>query len=108
MLRADRMGTDHGFPGNRSEPARQGEKPWSVPTPKAARIRDAAIVAVLLAGLAAAGCSWEQAYYAAQTWQRNECNRKVDAGDRERCLAQTATSYEGYRQQREATPPPPK
>jgi hypothetical protein len=71
-------------------------------------MRIAATALALLAGLAAAGCSWEQAYYAAQTWQRNECQRKVDAGERERCLAQTATSYEGYRRQREATPPPSK
>jgi hypothetical protein len=61
-----------------------------------------------LAGLAVAGCSWEQAYYATREWQRNECNRRVDAVERERCLAQTTTSYDSYRQQREASQPPQK
>ena len=53
----------------------------------------AAIVAVLAL---VTGCTWQQAYSSAQMWQRNACDRRVDQYERERCLANTTTSYDDY------------
>lgn len=44
-------------------------------------------------------CSTQQAYGAAQAWQRNECFKINDAQERGRCLASTSTSYEDYKRQ---------
>lgn len=60
----------------------------------------AALAGLLLASLVA-GCSTRQAYDSAQGWQRNACNRIVDAIERERCVAATVTSYDDYRRQRD-------
>lgn len=57
------------------------------------------VAATLLSALAVSACSWEQAYYATQTWQRNECSRLPDASERERCLSRNNASYGTYRQQ---------
>ena len=48
---------------------------------------------------ALAGCSAQQAYYSAQGYERNQCERMLDQGARERCLASAATSYDEYRRQ---------
>jgi hypothetical protein len=61
--------------------------------------RGPCLAAVVLIALALPACSWEQAYYATQTWQRNECNRLPDAGERERCMNRNTTPYGAYRQQ---------
>jgi hypothetical protein len=45
------------------------------------------------------GCSIEQAYYTAQGWQRNQCNKIPDKADFDRCMSQSQTSYESYEQQ---------
>ena len=50
----------------------------------------------------AAGCTWQQAYSASQTWQRNACNRLVEQTERERCLSNANMSYDDYRRQVEA------
>lgn len=47
----------------------------------------------------ASGCTWQQAYSAGQEWQRNACNRLVEAIERERCLSSANLSYEDYRRQ---------
>ncbi len=47
------------------------------------------------------GCSSQQAYHSGQAWQRNECNKIIDAQERSRCLASTSTSYEEYQRQAE-------
>ena len=57
-------------------------------------------LAVLLALLMSA-CSAEQAYYAGQTWQQNECNKIVDREQRDRCLSRAGGSYESYMRQTE-------
>ncbi len=49
----------------------------------------------------ASGCSWQQAYSAAQGWQRNQCYRLVEQTERERCLNNTNMPYEDYRRQSE-------
>jgi hypothetical protein len=51
----------------------------------------------------ASGCTWQQAYSAGQTWQRNACNRIVERIERERCLSNASMSYEEYRRQTEVT-----
>ena len=50
---------------------------------------------------AAPGCSWQQAYYASQTWQRNACQKLVESIERERCLAGAGLSYDDYRRRSE-------
>ncbi len=51
----------------------------------------------------ASGCTWQQAYSAGQTWQRNACNRLVEQTERERCLSNANMTYEEYRRQTEGT-----
>jgi hypothetical protein len=50
----------------------------------------------------ATGCSWQQAYSAGQTWQRNACNKLVEQTERDRCLSNANLSYDDYRRQSEA------
>jgi hypothetical protein len=66
---------------------------------RAGVLRGPCVVAAVLVSLAAPACSWEQAYYATQTWQRNECSKLPDAGERERCANRNSASYGTYRQQ---------
>ena len=54
----------------------------------------------------ASGCTWQQAYSAGQTWQRNACSKLPDQGERDRCLGNTAMSYDDYRRQSEAAKKP--
>jgi len=62
-----------------------------------------------LIGVAAAilsvapGCTWQQAYFVGQQWQRNACNRLVEQTERERCLSNANMPYEDYRRQTDAT-----
>ncbi len=53
----------------------------------------------------AAGCSSRQLYDSAQGWQRNECHRMQDPGERGKCLSSTSTSYDDYRRQSEGVKP---
>jgi hypothetical protein len=47
----------------------------------------------------ATGCSSRQLYDSAQGWQRNECHRMQDPGERSKCLSSTSTSYDEFRRQ---------
>jgi hypothetical protein len=60
--------------------------------------RLAVLLAIVVLPLAC-GCTWQQAYYSAQGWQRNMCNRVVEQTERERCLNSASMSYEDYRRQ---------
>jgi hypothetical protein len=62
------------------------------------------LIAAIAAAVAliTAGCSSEQVYGAAQTWQRNECYKINDAAERQRCLASNSRSYDDYQRQAEA------
>lgn len=62
-------------------------------------LRGAWLLSALMVALAVSSCSWEQAYYATQTWQRNECARLPDAGERERCQSRNSASYDAYRRE---------
>ncbi|MFZ2648987.1 MAG: hypothetical protein WA210_02675 [Burkholderiaceae bacterium] len=70
----------------------------SVPSPH--HLFSLALV-LCLAGLVQA-CSTQQAYGAGQAWQRQECNKIIDAQERGRCMASTNTSYDEYKRQAEA------
>lgn len=59
-------------------------------------LKFAAIGAALLAG-----CSTQQAYYSAQQHERNQCERMLDQGARERCLANAGASYDDYKRSAE-------
>ena len=51
--------------------------------------------------LAVVGCSTEQSYNAVNGWQKNECYKRVDSADREKCLKHADTDYDDYRKQTE-------
>jgi hypothetical protein len=71
--------------------------PWPLP----------AAVVIACSSLGLGACSSQQAYGAAQAWQRNECFKINDAQERSRCLASTSTSYEDYKRQADAARKPP-
>ena len=48
------------------------------------------------------GCSRQQAFLAAQGWQRNQCYRLPEQTDRERCLAKASMSYDDYKRNTQA------
>ena len=52
--------------------------------------------------LVASGCTWQQAYYVGQAWQRSSCTRFVEQTERDRCLGNANMSYEDYRRQVDA------
>ena len=54
---------------------------------------------ILLAVLALAGCSGEQAYSAGQNWQRNQCARTPDRAEYDRCMADANRSYGSYKRE---------
>jgi len=49
----------------------------------------------------ASGCTWQQAYFSAQGWQRNACYRVPDESERARCLSNANMSYDDYRHKSE-------
>lgn len=53
--------------------------------------------------LAAAGCSWQQGYYAGQGWQMNQCQRHAETGARSRCESSAKGTYDEYRRVRQDT-----
>jgi hypothetical protein len=56
-------------------------------------------IAVLIALGAAAGCSSQQMYASGQNYQRNQCERLPDMGERQRCLEKANMSYEEYKRE---------
>ena len=61
------------------------------------RILTAVIVAHTLT--VATGCATNQLYSTGQAWQRNQCTRRVEQQERERCMANAGASYETYKKQ---------
>ena len=57
----------------------------------------------LLATSSLPGCSSQQLYNTGQAWQRNECNKIVDAQEWNRCMASSNTSYDDYKRQAQDT-----
>ena len=64
------------------------------------RVRWFAIGLGVLCGLSA--CSARQGYASAQSWQRNQCSKIVDAQARIQCLRDADASYEDYQKAVEA------
>ena len=60
-------------------------------------------IAFLVALGAAAGCTSQQRYESGQGYQRNQCERLPDMGERQRCLEKANMSYEEYRKESQAT-----
>ncbi|KIF79829.1 hypothetical protein TSA66_01665 [Noviherbaspirillum autotrophicum] len=52
--------------------------------------------------LFASGCTTSTAYLSLQEMQRDACEKNSDMQERQRCRAQANTSYDDYKQQREA------
>jgi hypothetical protein len=50
-------------------------------------------------------CTSDQRYGAVQAWQRQNCQKIQDAGERRRCLQQADTDRDRYEQQRESLSP---
>jgi uncharacterized protein YxeA len=46
-------------------------------------------------------CSSQQAFNAASTWQRNECNKITESTQRQKCMDGVNTSYDDYKRQSE-------
>ena len=65
-------------------------------------LRVIGLIGVAALMLSVTGCTWQQAYSASQTFQRNACNRLVEQTERERCLSNTNMTYDNYRRQTEA------
>lgn len=63
-----------------------------------------AAVAAMAALATLAACSSQQLYEAGQGWQRQECEKILDAQERGRCIAATRNSYDSYKRQSEAKP----
>lgn len=59
------------------------------------------ILMALLVVLSPSACTTEQAYYTAQGWKRNQCNKLPDKAEFDRCMSDTNTAYESYRRQTE-------
>ena len=61
------------------------------------------IVVLMVVAIAASACSsmTQTAYYIGQQWQRQECNKVADQGERQQCMRKTEGSYEDYRRQSE-------
>ncbi|MBI4999060.1 MAG: hypothetical protein HZC22_19595 [Rhodocyclales bacterium] len=45
------------------------------------------------------GCSSQQMYESGKGYQRSQCERLPDMGERQRCLAKANMSYEEYRKE---------
>lgn len=56
---------------------------------------------LLLVALSLPGCSAEQVYGSAQTWQQNQCNKIVDKAAYDRCMSRAAGTYESYKRETE-------
>ena len=58
------------------------------------------LLAACMAFLSA--CSAQQGYASAQSWQRNQCSKIVDAQERIKCMRDADTSYDQYKKDADA------
>ncbi len=61
--------------------------------------RVARAVSGIALALLLASCSTETAYNMGQGWQRNQCEKIPDQGQRQQCLDKLKVGYEEYRKQ---------
>ena len=64
-------------------------------------MRFAFIVLVFMSMSGLSGCSSQQLYSAGQEWKKNECNRIIDAQERNRCMQGNQNSHDDYKRQTE-------
>jgi len=64
-------------------------------------LRTIFISMALLAALSLSACTTEQAYYTAQGWKRNQCNKLPDKAESDRCMSDTNAAYDSYKRQTE-------
>ena len=57
------------------------------------------ITLALTCSVASTGCTSQQGYASAQSWQRSECNKLIDQSDRERCMANASMPYDDYKRE---------
>ncbi len=55
------------------------------------------ILMALLVAMVLSACTTEQAYYTAQGWKRNQCNKLPDKAEFDRCMSNTNAAYESYK-----------
>jgi hypothetical protein len=56
-------------------------------------------IALLIVLGAASACTSQQMYASGQGYQRNQCERLPDMGERQRCLEKANVSYEEYKRE---------
>ena len=56
----------------------------------------------LAIALPLSACSSQQLYSTGQEWQKNECNKLVDAEQRTRCMNNAKISHDEYKRDAEA------
>jgi hypothetical protein len=59
-------------------------------------------IAFLIVLGAVSACTPQQRYATGQNYQRNQCERLPDMGERQRCLEKANMSYEEYRKESQA------
>jgi len=59
---------------------------------------------IVAVACALAGCSSQQVYATGQAYQRNQCRKLPDAGEREQCLERNDMGYEDYRRRTQSGP----
>lgn len=64
------------------------------------RLAIVCLAAILFSALPA--CSSQQMYASGQGYQRNQCERLPDMGERQRCLEKANVSYEQYKKETKA------
>jgi hypothetical protein len=57
------------------------------------------ITVVLTCIAASTGCTSQQGYASAQSWQRSECNKLLDQSERDRCMANASMPYDDYKRE---------
>ena len=57
------------------------------------------ITLVLTCSAASSGCTSQQGYASAQSWQRSECNKQLDQSERDRCMANASMPYDDYKRE---------
>lgn len=61
------------------------------------------IAIAFLLVLGGAGCTSQQMYASGQNYQRNQCERLPDMGERQRCLEKVNMSHDEYKKESQAT-----
>jgi hypothetical protein len=64
------------------------------------RLAFVCLATILFAALS--GCSSQQMYESGKGYQRNQCERLPDMGERQRCLEKANVSYEQYKKETKA------